>query len=91
MCCITLIDLQVSLSFYFTILIVLFLDVSLFGLILFGTLCAFCIWLFLLQVWEIFSYINFIKYIFKHFLSVFSFWAPYSVNIGTLDIVLDVP
>ena len=51
-----LIDLQVSLPFNFTILIIIFLHVSLFEPILFGTLCAFCIWRFLLQVWEIFSY-----------------------------------
>ena len=37
-----------------------FLGVSLFGFILFVTLCASCIWICFLQVWKVFSY-NFMK------------------------------
>ena len=37
---------------------------------------------FFLQVWEVFS-CNFLKYIFIPFLSLFSFWDPYNVNVGT--------
>lgn len=39
---------------------------------------------FLLQAWDVFSH-NFIKYIFGHFYSLFSFWDPYNRNADILD------
>ena len=44
---------------------------------------------FLSQVREVFSYYVF-KYFLSPFLSLFSFWDPYNVNISVFDVVLEV-
>ena len=45
---------------------------------------------FLLQIREIFSH-YFIKYVFYPFLSLFSFWGTYNMNVSMLDVVPEVP
>ena len=77
-----------SLSLIFAFLIITFLGVALFGLIQFRTLwfldldvCFFS------QVSEVFSY-SFFKYVSCPFLSLFSFWDSYNVNVSRLDIFL---
>ena len=79
-----------SLSLIFVSLIIVCLGVFLLGFILPGPLCAPWTWLTILShVWEIFSYYLF-KYFLRYFLSLFSFWGPYNVNVGTFNVVSEV-
>ena len=74
-----------SLSLTFVILIMMCPGVHLFGFILFGTLCA--SWTFLHQITEIFFHYFF--QISNFLLFLFSFWHPYEVNVGMLEVVPD--
>ena len=62
---------------------------SLFGFILF-TLCSLSLDIhFFLQIWKVFSH-NFLKYIFSLLLSLFSFWDPYNLNVGILNVITEI-
>lgn len=76
-----------SLSLTFGILIIC-LDVDLFGFILFVTLCF--LDLDACALLQFFSH-YFFKYVFCPFLSLFSFCNLYDINVSMPDIVLEVP
>ena len=60
------------------------------GFILSGTLCFLDLGgYFLSHVREVFDY-NLFKYLLKFFLSLFSFWDPYNVNVGVFNVVPEV-
>lgn len=80
--------LQNPLSLNFAISIMICFNVGVFAFILFETLCASCTGC-LFHVWEVFSH-NVIKYIFYTFVSLF-FQGPCDVNVGMLDVVLEIP
>ena len=79
-----------SLSLNFVSLITMCLSVFLLGFILPGTLCCQnLVDYFLSYVWEVSSY-HLFKYFLRFFLSLFSFWDPYSVNVGVFNVVPEV-
>ena len=79
------------LSLIFVSLFTLCLSVFLLGFILPGTLCASQIWLTILfSMLEDFSAIISSNIIFRSFLSLFSFWDPYNVNVGVFNVVSEV-
>ena len=64
--------------------------VGLFTSILFGTLCFLDLHVYFLhQIREVLFHF-FFKQISNFLLFLFSFWQPYDVNVGTLEVVLDV-
>ena len=80
-----------SLSLIFVILITMCLSVFFLEFILPGTPCTSWTWLiyFFSHVLKVFSYYHF-KLFLRTFLSCFSFWDPYNVNVGVLNVVLEV-
>ena len=75
-----------SLSLIFGILIMMCLGAGLFGSILFGTLCFLDLHVYFLhQIRKVFFH-YFFKQISK-FLVFFSFWHPYDLNVGPLEVV----
>ena len=79
-----------SFSLIFVNLITMCLDVFLLGFILPGTLRSLDLGgYFFSHVREVFDY-NLFKYFLGSFLSLFSFWDPYNVNVGVFNVVPEV-
>ena len=75
-----------SLSLIFVSLITMYLGVFLLRFILPGTMHFLdLVDYFLSHVREVFSY-YFFKYFLDSFLSLFSFWDPYNVNVGAFNV-----
>ena len=80
-----------SLSCIFATLLTPCLGVFLFGLILFGTLCAFWTWMSVsFPSFGKFSAIISSNMFSAPFLSLFSFWDSYNANVSMLDVVSEV-
>ena len=79
------------LSLIFVSLFILCLSVFPLGFVPPGTLCAFQIWLTIsFSMLEEFSAIISSNIIFGSFLSLFSFWDLYNVNVGVFNVVSEV-
>ena len=74
------------LSLIFAILITLCLGMIIFGLLFWVLYFLVLVVYFLSQVRAVFSY-YIIKYVLFPFLSLFSIWEPYNVNVSTLDVI----
>ena len=81
---------NVSLSLIFVNLITMCLGVFLLRFILPGSLCASCTWV-AISFPMLGKFSTLISQIFSHsFLSLFSFWDPYNVNVCAFNVVLEV-
>ena len=87
-CCFSLAAFNILfLSLIFVSLITMYLTVFLLGFILPGNLSFLdLVDYFLSHISKVFSYYLFI-YFLRSFLSLFSFWDPYNMNIGAFNVV----
>ena len=89
-CCFSLVAFNIfSLSLIFVSLIDMCLGEFLLGFILHGIICTAALECFLSHVGEAFS-CNIFKYFHRPFLFPLSFWYPYNVNVGVINIVPEV-
>ena len=79
-----------SLSLIFVSLITMCLDVILLEFVLPGTLCASWTWLTISFPNSCWGSCHLFKHFLRSFLSLFSSWDPYNVNVGAFNVVPEV-